>query len=212
MTYLAQIRRNAIDGYLKAVRVPIDTGVKLVSRGDEERLAPAKLVIDRADAVVRKTVGRLIGDNELVSDGARREVAADERARALELKVTAEAKARQAEAEFRRRREQAVEQEEAAERKAEEQRRRVEAARQEEERKAADEARRRKEASRKIEGAVEKTVMSKARDARLEQLETETEALQKEEDALSATEKARRLKVAADSVKTVRKAKAKARP
>jgi hypothetical protein len=204
----ANIRRSAIDGYLKAVRTPIDTGMKLVTRGDDERLAPAQLVVDRADAIVRKTVGRIIGDNELVSDGARREVAADERARALELKATAEVKSRQADEEFRRRREQAVQQEEQAERKAEQQRQQVEATRKEEERKAADEARRRKEASHKIEAAVEKTVMTKARDAKLDQLETEAEALQKEEDALSAAEKARRLKSAADSVKTVRKAKA----
>lgn len=209
MSTFADIRRRAIDGYLKVARTPIDRGLQLVTRGDDERLAPAKILVDRADAAVRKTVGRLVGDDELVSDGARREVAADERARALELHVQAEAKARQAEQDFTRRREQAVRLEEAAEAKADEARRQVEQARQAEERKAGDEARRRKQASQKIEGAVEHTVMSKARKEKLSQLETEAEALQKEEDALAAAEKARRLKAAADSVKTVRKAKAR---
>lgn len=207
MSQLSKIRRTAIDGYLKAVRAPLDAGMHLATRGNDERLTSARLVVDRADATIRQQLGRILSDDELLSDGVRRAVATDERVRALELKAVADEKSRRATVEFRKRQDRLEREQTETERKAAEDRRRAQEARQQEEAKAADAAQRRKAASRKIEAAVEQRVATEARSKRVEQLDTEADALQAEEDALRASERARQLKAKADSVKSARKSK-----
>src|SRR3954447_7438947 len=81
------LERTVIDQWLRAVRFPIDAGAHLVPNGDKGPRSGLLLAIDRADATIRGTLGRLLNDEELQDDARRRRVAADERARAIELRV-----------------------------------------------------------------------------------------------------------------------------
>src|SRR3954447_8713985 len=127
---LRVIPRTALDGYLKLVRLPLDTAVSLLPGNGTGAGAAAALALDRADAMVRGVAGMALGDPVLSDDAARRSAAADERQPALRLRTEAErtsggAKQRPAErddeAERRRRqaREQADQERERARRAAE---------------------------------------------------------------------------------------------
>lgn len=94
---MASIARTVVDRSLKLARAPLDMalGVAGMSR------SPAKLAVDRVEAGVRKTAGVVLGDRGLKRDAERREVAAEERERALQLQE--EAERRRVEAEKQRR-------------------------------------------------------------------------------------------------------------
>jgi hypothetical protein len=81
---LKEIRRGALDAYLKLARKPIDTAAKRFGEG-------AEIGVDRFDAGVRDVAGRLLFDDELRDEARRRRVAANEREEALRLKGKAEA-------------------------------------------------------------------------------------------------------------------------
>jgi hypothetical protein len=77
------IERTVIDQWLRVLRFPVDAGTHLVPNGDNGPRNGLLLAIDRADATIRGTLGRLLNDEELQDDARRRRVAADERARAI---------------------------------------------------------------------------------------------------------------------------------
>jgi len=94
---MTSIARTVVDRSLKLARAPLDMalGVAGASR------SPAKLAVDRVEAGVRRTAGVVLGDRGLKRDADRREVAAEERERALQLQE--EAEHRRVEAEKQRR-------------------------------------------------------------------------------------------------------------
>src|SRR4051812_3858781 len=86
---LRQISRAAVGGYVKAVRLPLDTAARVAGRGNG-RTSGITLALDRAEATARDVAGRALGDAELRHDAGRRRLAADERERALRLRAEAE--------------------------------------------------------------------------------------------------------------------------
>ena len=121
------VRRATIDRWLRLARLPFDTVAHLLPSDHGSRNA-AMLVIDRADASVRAAVGGILHDDDLRDDAFRRRTAADERERAIELRIEAEEKVRIADAELAeeldgaaRLREQAADEAEARLRQADEQ-------------------------------------------------------------------------------------------
>src|SRR3954471_4434465 len=88
----------ALSGWLKVARRPIGTAMKVLRNGDRGPRNAAMLAVDRVDASIRATVGSTLNDVELIADAQRRRVAADEREKALSLRVEAEEKREQADA------------------------------------------------------------------------------------------------------------------
>src|SRR4051812_11334453 len=114
------MQRNAVDGYLKLVRLPIDAAVRF-GLGNSE-------TVDRADAGIRALAGRIIGDQELIRDAERRRAAVDERERAALLRVEAEQRRQQATKTAEQGRQQVREDEQRAKQEAAEAERRRKAA------------------------------------------------------------------------------------
>ena len=201
---IKRIPGSALDGYLNLVKRPIDAVARRSRRGDNTT-SPAELLLDRVDATVRETAGRILGDETLQDDARRRRVAASERERALELKVEAELKTKQADQEFARRQRAAEDRRQSAERRAEEEKQRIEQEKQAKERAVEQTAAQRKSASRKVASTVEGAVEDKADKGRLQQLQVEADALREEEKALAAQATAKNLSKAASSAKATRK-------
>lgn len=93
---IRKIQRAAVDTWLKASRMPLDRGAKLM--GEE-----AEVAVDRADAEVRDAAGRLLFNDELREDARLRRAAAKERGEALRLRATAAETSQEAEQDARRR-------------------------------------------------------------------------------------------------------------
>src|SRR5436190_5136877 len=198
------VRRVAIDRWLRVVRLPFDTFAHLLPADRGPRNA-AMLAIDRADATVRAAVGGIFHDDDLRDDAFRRRAAADERERALELRGEAEEKQRISDAELAKELEGAARLREAADREAQDRRRQVDEERAEQQRKA-------REAAVAQERAVEQARVERLADAdkkakreRLDVLDEQAVALDREVDALTATDEAQRLRDAASAAKAARK-------
>jgi hypothetical protein len=201
---IKRIPGSALDGYLSVIKRPIDA-VARRSRRDGEATSAAELLVDRIDATVRETAGRLLGDEAVQDDARRRRLAAAERGRALELKATAEVKTQEADKDFVRRQQAADDRRQQAERRAGEEKQRIEQEKQAKEREVAQAAAERKSNSRKIASTVEGAVDDKADKDRLQQLDVEATALREEEKALAAQAAAKNLSSAADKAKANRK-------
>ena len=198
------VRRVAIDRWLRVVRLPFDTFAHLLPADRGPRNA-AMLAIDRADATVRAAVGGIFHDDDLRDDAFRRRAAADERERALELRGEAEEKQRISDAELAKELEGAARLREAADREAQDRRRQVDEERAEQQRKA-------REAAVAQERAVEQARAERlavadknAKRERLDVLDEQAVALDREVDALTATDEAQRLRDAASAAKAARK-------
>jgi colicin import membrane protein len=204
MIEVSTVRRAAIDRWLRVARLPFDTVAHLLP-GDRGPRNAAMLVIDRADASVRAAVGEFLHDDDLRADAFRRRAAADERERAAELRASADEKKRVSDAELAQELDGAARLREEAERDAEMRARRADeerAQRQHQARqRAAEQERIVDEVAEEQLAAVEK----QAKRERLRVLDEQSEALDAEADALTATDEAQRLREAARAAKAERK-------
>jgi hypothetical protein len=197
------IPRVAVDRWLRVLRVPVDTTVGVLNRSGNAETAT--LVVDQADAAVRRFAGRVLRDEELQQDAHRRELAVDERRRALELRTEAELKRSRADEEYRSGLEVANEQRAVAEARAEQEQARVHRERDEAVARQAKETQQRKRQVRAAEARAEHQIDEAEQHARLEELEARAEVLEEKEDALVAASEAQRLQDAASGVKAKRK-------
>jgi hypothetical protein len=203
MMDVRSVGRTALDRWLKAARLPFDAATRLLPADDRNR--SAVLLIDRADASVRAVIGGLFHDDALLDDATRRQIAVDERVRALELRRGAAQAQQAADAHLGDGLEAAT---------------RVRAGAEADAQKAADEvaskaAARKRQAQASAEaqeraGEAEKakrlaTAERKAKRERLEVLDEQAKALDEQADALTATDEAQRLADAAAKVKATRK-------
>jgi hypothetical protein len=196
---LRSIPRAAVGGYIKAVRWPIDRVLGRAGRSAPER------AVDRVDATARGVAGTVLGDDELKRDAARRSAAVDERARADKLRGAAEAQSQVATERLDERRTQAEQRREQAARTAERKREQAEKDREAKARKAKQAEQRRKRAAEKTAAQREEAIESEAKRERLDALEAEKTALAEKEEAVTATDEARRLEAAAGRAKAQRK-------
>src|SRR3954469_3498277 len=79
---IRKIQRAAVDTSLKAAKLPLDTGARML--GEE-----AEIALDRVDAEVRDAAGRLLFDADLRDDARLRRAAAQERGEALRKREAA---------------------------------------------------------------------------------------------------------------------------
>jgi hypothetical protein len=202
---VTKIPGAALDRYLRVVKGPLDAIARRTRRDGDALTSPVELLLDRADATVRETVGRLLGDETLKDDARKRRLAAAERERALGLQAKAEELTAEADQEFSQRQKAAEERRQQAELRAEQEKQRIEQERQSKEREVEQAAAQRKATSRKVASVVEGAVDDKADRARLVQLDAEAQALQDEEKALGAKATAEKLSKAAGKAKAARK-------
>ena len=196
------VRTLAVDGYLKLVRLPLDTAAAMLPGVDPE---VAGVALDRADATARGLAGTLLLDTPLREDAARRHAAADERGKALHLRAEAERKRHQADERLSDKTQQAEERRREAAEKAEQREQQAEQRRKKKAEQAKETERKRRAQSRKAAAQVEEKIEDEARKERLESLETKADALKEREEALTAKDEAQRLGQAAGRVKAQRK-------
>ncbi len=198
---LMTVPRTLISGSIAATKWPMDTGLRLIGQGE----GPAAVTLDRLDGMARSVIGGLLGDDRLQQDGVDRLTAAEERAKAQRLRVEAELRRERATEEQQERRQQAAETRAEATRAAERQRERAEERKQARKRQAADTARKRKQQSAKAEQQVEEVIEDRAKRERLETLDEQAAALDREAVANTARDEAQRLADAASAAKAARK-------
>src|SRR3954468_8931726 len=143
------VTNKAVDGYLKLVRIPLDTAVGLLPGNGNGRGPAAGLALDRADATVRTIAGTILRDSDLLHDAQRRRTAADEREKALRLRAAAQRKAQEADAKLESRQDRAAREFKRAERRAGAQREQAKPRREEKKRQAGKATASRRQTSRK---------------------------------------------------------------
>jgi hypothetical protein len=201
---LRTIPRAALGGYVKLLRWPLDTTLRLAGRGNGST-SGAALAVDRLDASARAAAGSVMGDDELRRDAELRRKAADEREDALHLRAEAERRSEQADERFTRTRKEAERKRDKAAKTAQQRKQAAEKQRAAKERRAVEAEQKRKQAAEKAAAERKETIGDHAREARIEQLDAKAEALAKKEDALVAKDEARRLSRAAGEKKAARK-------
>jgi colicin import membrane protein len=199
------IPRSAVDGAMKLARLPLDVAVSLLPRNGDSARPAARIAVDRWEATLRQIAGYALHDEEMRADAIRRRAAADERARALRLRETAEQRRAAADERLADRVEDAEEQREAAEARAERKRRQATEQRAERAARAARTESKRKAAHREMHEQAQDAIEEEADEARLEQLEAEAKVLEERERALTAQSEAQRLQDAATARKAARK-------
>jgi colicin import membrane protein len=202
---LRVIPRTALEGYIRLMRLPLDTAIALLPGNGTGPSVSASLAADRAEAAARAIAGVLLGDPVLREDAGRRRAAADERARALRLRTEAERKTEEADARLGDRQERAVEDRRQAKQRATAKRRRAEHSREETTKRAARSATKRRATNRRQSARSAEAAEERARKKRLEALDTEADALRERDEALTAADEARRLGEAAAKAKAERK-------
>ncbi len=196
---------KAFDGWLKLARLPIDTLTRLLPNGDTGPRNAAMLIVDRADAAVRDTVGGLLGSDALRQDAHRRRTAADERERAMELRAEAAATSRQADARLQARTDTVAQQRAKAEHVAQDRLNDVSDMHDDRQQRVEDTAAEQKRAIEHDRQQKRASADTRARRQRLDVLDNQAEALDQQSDALTTRDEAQRLRRAASTAKTTRK-------
>jgi hypothetical protein len=200
----ARMTATAVDRSLKLVRVPVDLVISRLPGPDTGPAAAARLTVERLDASARGMLAAVLHDDLLTEDARRRTAAADERQRAVNLRREGEARQEQAEDRLDDRREQASERRERAGSRASSRRQQAERTRQSTTRRAKQEQDERTAASRRSEERNEEAIDATESARRLPGVEEQAEALRDREAALARADEARRLGDAATRVKQQR--------
>ena len=204
---LQTISRSAVDGYLRLLRLPADavTGALRPRNGRDAETTSVELALDRLEAAMRHAAGRVLHDPHLQDEARLQRGAADERQRALTLRAEAERQSRQADEEFVARQAAAEQRRDDAARTAEQKKERARQNRAQTSARLSEVEERGRAAVHAQKDQTEEAIDDRARRTRLEQLSTEAQALEEEEEALTARSEAQRLRRAAAETKTKRK-------
>lgn len=195
----------AVDRYLRLVRLPLDAAIdRLPGNGGGVRPV-ARLIVDRADASVRALVAAILSDSSLGEDAERRQTAVQKREHAAHLREEAERKTEQADARLEERHAQAERQRAQAKQRADARRKQAAEQRDQKAARAAEAEKMRLETNRQAKGRVDAVIDERAPKERLKTLDARTGALAEKEQALTASDEARRLSEAAGRAKTERK-------
>ncbi|MDQ6745716.1 MAG: hypothetical protein M3Z27_06860 [Actinomycetota bacterium] len=196
---------GAINGYLKLLRWPADRIVGLLPGKSTGPSAATRVVVDRVDAAARSGLASTIGDDTLTEDAQRRQAAAQERDRALDLRRRAEAQAAEADTRVQEGNRQAAQRRKRADKQAQERRRTAANKERARTRRAAAAESKRTEVNRRQEAEVEERIESETARERLPAVEEQAQALQEREQAARQASNAERLGEAAARAKAERK-------
>ena len=181
---LQVIPRTAVRSWLSVVRLPLTAAEMVVGKQGADW--PPAIAFEGFEAGVKRAVGVLTGDSELVQEAMLERGKVEQLREATELEAAAERRRQEAEARFEDRTETVQERADRIEREQEE--RKAKLAQEEADRKRAveEEARRKEEAARTADQARKKAVAAQERQARARRLAAESEALEQEREATEA--------------------------
>jgi hypothetical protein len=208
---VSDVERTVIDGWIRVMRFPVDAGSRLIPNGDAGPRNGLVLAIDRADATIRDTLGRLLKDRQLQEDARRRRAALDERSRALSLRIEAEELEVEADHNLELRQGDRDQLRDQAARIAAEREQQVERQRQERKQRARGTAQKQQTAVEHAYEAKEQAADKKAKRERLRVLDEQANALDTATDALTASDEAQRLTREAAKAKAARKTSTRTR-
>ncbi len=200
---LQTIQRTAVRSWLTAVRLPLSAAEIVV--GKQGSNWPPAVAFEGFEAGVKRSIGSLVKDDQLVQEGTLERGKVEQLRRAAELEATAEQRREQAEARFEDKKETVLERNQRVQ--TEQQEREAKLAKNEADRKRAVEAtaRKKEETARKADEARRKAVDAKERQARATRLSAESTALEHEKEAVAAKGEVLDVDRALNATRTVRK-------
>jgi hypothetical protein len=187
MGAIRTIPRAAVNGYLRALRLPLSAAERIARQQDNESWAPA-LAFESLEAKLEGAAGLLLRDEELLHAAQQREEKVSRLREAVTLETAAELERENAREEERKREAQIAQQRKQTERAAEQRKQQAKAEAERKKREADAQAAKKAAAVRKQEAAQEKVLERRERAARTEALRAESEALDLTDEALKAQE------------------------
>jgi len=181
------VPRQVVRLYLIGARLPIAIAEHLTERAgfDISGLGPI-VAYDSVEAQAKKVIGRVLRDDELVTEGELQEEAVRHRQGAEFLSERADDVRAEADEQLEERVERADRSRQQVRRRTEERREEIQREEEEARREARQKARKRDEAVRQADKVREKAVEARERQAELERIQAEAEALSKESEAVDA--------------------------
>jgi len=182
---LRTIPRAVVSATLGVLRLPVSVGER-VARRDDETAWPPTLAFDAFAASTRQVVGSMVGDDELVDEArlAQERVAELREANRLELKAQRERA--EASDRFEDQRETNDQQRQRAAQRATQERRRAEKRQTEKEEQVEEQAQAAEARAEQAKEAVDEVIRKQERSAKAERLREESDALEREQEAVTA--------------------------
>jgi hypothetical protein len=204
-TIIRSIPRSAVQGYLRALRLPLDAASRVADRNADRPWAPS-IAYEGFEAKVKGVTGRLLKDDVLTEQAEVQRARVSQLRKAAENTAAADAKQAVADRELDERRAAAERKEVDAAEKAEAEK----AQNAEREKRAKAEARRRASRQKKVATRTERNrkqaVAEKATTAKAADLEAERAALLERKEAAAAKAGAREIGEAAEVTRQRRRA------
>lgn len=188
MGVIRTIPRTAVNGYLRALRLPLTAAERIARQQDNEGWQPA-LVFEQLEAKIEGATGLLLRDEELLEASRLREEKVVKLREARTLKTAAELEREDARDKERKREAQIAQQRGKAMRDTKERKAEIKADAEAKKRAAAQEAAKKESALRAQEAAQEKVIERRERATKAEALRAESEALDLTDEALAARDK-----------------------
>lgn len=207
---IQDIPRTYVRTTLRALRLPIDLSEAVARRGNgagggEARPWPPSVAFTAMEGGVKKAVGTLLGDDQLVEEGELNQATAKEQRQALLLGAVAEAKRETAQERFEERKEQISEARQATKAKARSQKQAAERTAAAKQRNLEAKAEKLAEADARLEEAAAESLERQDRVTRTRQIENERRAIAEERRAVAAEAKVADLDAKIEASKEARK-------
>jgi hypothetical protein len=200
---LQTIPRTAVRSWLTVTRFPL-TAAELAA-GKRGTAWPPAVAYEAFEAGVKRGVGSLLGDDELVREGTLERGKVDLLRRSAELEASAEERRRQGEARFDQKKESVQQHAEKVEQEQQARERKLEQEKAQRERAIEAADRRKAEAARSADAARQKAVAAQERQARTVRLNSESKALEEEREAVEAKAEVQDIDQALKATKAARK-------
>lgn len=200
---LQTIQRTAVRSWLSAVRLPLSAAEVVVRKQGSEW--PPAVAFEGFEAGVKRSVGTLLGDSQLVQEGTLERGKVDQLRRAAELEAKAEAQREKAEARLEDRKESVQQRNARLEREQQQREAKLEQEKAERKRAVEATARKKEDAARKADEVRKKAVADQERQARATRLAAESKALTSERQAVAAKGEVLDVDKALNATKAARK-------
>jgi len=200
---LQTIPRTAVRSWLSVVRLPLSAAELVVGKQGAEW--PPALAFEGFEAGVKRGVGTLFGDSQMVQEALLEQGKLDQVRRAAELEAEAERRRNEGEARFEDRKESLQDRNRRLERERKEREAKLEQEQDERTNAVEATARKKEEAARKADETRQKAVSARERQARAARLTSESEALKHERQAVQAKGEVLDVDRALEATKAARK-------
>ena len=184
---IQDIPRTYVRTTLRAMRLPVDLGESIARRnGDGTRPWPPSVVFDAVEGGIKKAVGFLLRDDQLVAEGELNQAAAKEQRQALLLGIVAESRRERAEERFENRQDQISKARKATRAREETEKRAAERAAGAKRRRVATKAQKLAEDDARLDAAAQESLARQDRESRERQIEDERRAIAEEQRAVES--------------------------